>query len=157
MRKHQPLKLSPDYVPIKEYIEPAVYTERREVRISKYKDGVVSTQKASLSLGKGRQFFYTMQQTNPSKYRFIRLYGRGNMVAGYDYYNEYCDRLTEETISVIKSLSARRLKKDFALYIGIDHTILSQSKKSKIINRNRIVTMKKIINGIDPFTELLAR
>ncbi len=154
MRKHQPLKLSPDYVPLKEQILPVSSFEKPVSRL-RSKDGVNSTKRAALSLGKSKQFFYGMQDTNPSKYRFIRLYGRGDMVAGYGFYNEYCDRLTKETISIIRSLSARRLKSAFALFIDIDSTILSQSKRSQAVNKTRILTMKKIVNGIDPFIEFL--
>lgn len=156
---NHPLQLSKDYVKLRniDVSTPTLNNDGTQRKSSsKYKIKPSKTYKDAKKIGRDKQFFYTMQVKNPLQYRFIHLYGKGDMAAGYIYYEQYWDKIDVEAKKIIKSEELQGKKARFAEYIKIDPTTLSQYARMRKINKKfwkRLVTMRKIVKRFDEFLE----
>ena len=107
---------------------------------------------AAREIGKSKDYFCVMKRSNSVRYRFMRLYGKGNLVAGYykwlDYFSKKQQKL-EEIYFEFKT------NKDFADWI-IEKNIYKKrggafSFVEKIflqldnIDKRRVASTRKII------------
>ncbi len=156
---NHPMQLSKAYIKIQDrYVAPPTLNKDGTQRKApmKYKVKPSETYGDAARIGRDKQFFYSMQVKNPLQYRFIHLYGRGDMAVGYIYYEQYWDKIDIAAKQIIGSKQMRGKKVRFAKYIKIDPTILSQYARMEKINKKffrRLVTMKKIVDGFDGFLE----
>jgi len=157
-----PLHLSPDYIPLEDHNDHIDHIEtpvKERQKSKKHKDGPTKTYKDAIKMGRGKQFFYSIQTRIPLQYRFIRFYGKGNMIAGFICYEQYWNKLDHEAKEIIEILAVKRMKNTFAKYIGIDATILSQYNSKKKVQKKfwiRLLTMRKIVRGFETFKEKAA-
>ena len=113
---------------------------------------------AAIYLQKDRSFFFSMKTSNPIKYRFILFYGKGNLIKGYEKFNEYKSHIqqeydhiyetyiefasTKERVKFIKLLIDEKIYKNYAstsnamlrLHQGYRQNIHGLKKMRKIIN-----------------------
>ena len=142
-----PLSMSPDYINIENRTKRKKHKVRSAIKIDK--------DFYSKQVGKAPSYFHTMQFKNPTKYRYIRFYGEGDLEKGLEYYKSRFGELNKESAYILKALKKNRLSKDYANHIGELQSTLSVYSKQKPKKQfwQRFLTMRKVVKHIDKFME----
>ncbi len=98
----------------------------------------------------------TTKTRSPLKQRYWQIHGKGNIVKGQHHYNEYYDYLHEDVQFILKALRYGT-KSDFAKFIGLDQSMLSNYGREGI-NKTRTITklqhMHTIVKGFEKWEEM---
>lgn len=157
-----PLELSPDYIRMedREAKSAPIQTTKKiksqkSIEKRKYEKSNIPNQ--SKEVGMSASYFYSMKAKNPVKYRFMLLYGQGDLAAGMTLFNAYWDRVHSDVNEILIILKKVRDFRGFSEHLGIHESLLAHySGTSRDVGRrrwDRLLTMRQIVREFDGFME----